>query len=126
MAVSSLFCGLFDGLAEVLVGLFLVVCQSLDDVGYANLQNHVHAALEVEAQSDAHLAAFLESPDVAIDLVVEQRVQIAVSGVLPFGLGDGFCLALEVVSHDGEAQVEEAYQRQQDGENLYKSFVLHC
>ena len=111
MAGSSLLCGLFNGLAEVLVGFLLVVGECLDDVGDADFENDVHAAFEVEAQSDAHLATLFQCPDVEVNLVVEQRVQIAVCCVLSFCFGEGFHFALVVVSHDGEAQVEEAHQR---------------
>ena len=71
LAVGCLCSGLLNGTAEVLVGLLLVVGQRLHHIGHAYLQDDVHTALEIQSQTDAHLAAFLQCPYVTVHLVVE-------------------------------------------------------
>ena len=126
MAVGSLAGRLLDGLAEVLVSLLFVVGQCLDNVRYTYLQNNVHTAFQVQTQANAHLTAFLQCPYIEIDLVVLQRIQIAVCYVLTFSLCKCLGFALIVIGHEREAQIEEAHQSKQEREKLYKSFVLHC
>ena len=71
LAVGSLFCCLLYGTAEVFVAHLLVVGQSHDDIRHAYLQDDIHTSLEVQAQTNTHLAALLECPHVAVHLVIE-------------------------------------------------------
>ena len=103
-----------------------MVCKRFDHIRYADLEDHVHTALEVEAQANSHLAALLESPRTEVNLVVEQRIHVVVCRVLPFCGNHLLVLALVVVSYYGEAHIEDTYQSQQYCEKLHKSFVLHC
>ena len=53
---------LLHGIAEGLVGVFLVVSQSLDYIGHADFEDYIHTALEVKTQADTHFAALLQVP----------------------------------------------------------------
>ena len=126
LALSGLLGGLLHSLAECFVGFFLVVGERLHHVGHAHFQHDIHTALQVQTESDTHLAAVLQRPDAQIHFVVLERIHVAIRSLLAFGGHHVFILALEVAGDHGEAEVEQAYQRQQQREELDKSFVLHC
>ena len=62
--------GLCDSLLEV--GVFLVVGQSLHDIGNTDFEDDVHTTLEVQTQTDTHFTALLEGPGAEIDFLVLQ------------------------------------------------------
>ena len=62
LAFSSLLSREFYCLTEGLVVFLLVVGKSLDHIGNADFQDHIHTALQVKTQTDTHFAALLQIP----------------------------------------------------------------
>ena len=96
--------------------------QVFHDIGNRHLENDVHAAFQVEAQTDLHgfaLLVVVAEPNCFVALA--QRVEIGLTCLF----AHGFCLLLVVTGHKGETQIEEANQGQADRNELDKSFVLH-
>ena len=96
----------------------LVVGQNLYHVGYRDFEDNIHTALEVEAEADLSLKAFL----VRVDTQILHRILIV---LLCYRVFDLCCLRIKVAGGCRETQVEDACERQKDGYANYDTFVLH-
>ena len=91
-----------------------MVTESLYYIGYANLEDNVHTALQVKTKTKTHLAALLQRPHVQVHLLVLKRIQIVLSCLLTI-YGSNLCgLVLVVIYYAAETHVEEADDRKQD------------
>ena len=93
----SLCLGLFNGLIEV--GIFFVIGERLDHIGHTDFEDDVHTTLEVQTQTDTHLAALLECPNTEIDGFVSERVQVVLTSGFALGGCNLLGLALIVADH---------------------------
>ena len=110
LARLLLLLGLLERLHIGRVGL--VVSEHIDDVGYGDLQNDVHTALQVKAEADLCLQTLL--------IRVDAQILHGVLVVLPRnGIFDLLGLAVIVAGGYRERQVEDTCERQQDGHANY-------
>ena len=91
---------------SLLVGcVSLVVSEDVDNVGHADLEYHVHTALQVEAQTDLCFQTLLVG-------VVSEILHGVFVVLLSDRVAELCCLAVIVACGNGERQVEDACKRQ--------------
>ena len=100
-----LFLCLLHGFGEGCI--FLVVGKYSHHIGHRHLKDNVHTALQVESKSDLHLTALLVGVHAKeIHFLVHNRVDVFPSCLFAHGSR----LVIVVTGHEGERQVEHAYQ----------------
>ena len=85
----------------------LVVGENLHHVGYRDFEDDIHTALEVKAQTNLSLKAFL----VRVDTQILHRVLVVLLCDWVLNLG---CLRIKVAGRCRETQVEDACECQED------------
>ena len=102
-------------------GILLVVGQYGYHIGYRHLEDDVHTTLQVQTETDFHLAALLEGIHSKINFLVHDGIKILLSGLLAHGSR----LVGVVAGDKREGQIEYADKHERYCDKLYNSFVLH-
>ena len=118
-------------------GVGVAALHGAEHVGHVDLQDYVHAALEVEAEAHAPLAYVVERI-AQVHGLLSERVHVVLVGLVVGGVvvvarccyGIGLCLTLVLRRYECKREVEQAHQYQENSDNTgydaaQISFALH-